>query len=146
MTLAEALKQPDREEFIKATHQELDAHISRKHWKVVPRKYVPTSKTCLPMVWLMKRKRTPVGDVKKWKARLCAGGHRSVEFVDYWDTYYPVVSQQTIRLIFTMALINKWHIHSIDFVLAFPQANVQTDIFMRPPSVPPELAIPDLPR
>ena len=30
----------------------------------------------------MKRKRDPISNMIKWKARLCAGGHRSVEF--FW--------------------------------------------------------------
>ena len=97
------------------------------------------------MVWPMKRKRNPVGEIIKWKARLCAGGHRSVEFVDYWDTYSPVVSWQTIRLIFTLAIVNNWHIHSIDFVLAFPQADIQTYIYMKSHPVPYDFTIPDLP-
>ena len=69
-----------------------------------------------------------------------------MEFVDYWDTYSPVVSWQTIRLIFVLAIVNKWYIHSIDFVLAFPQADVKTDIYMQPPKVPLNFPIPDLPR
>ena len=97
------------------------------------------------MVWAMKRKRNPLGKITKWKARLCAGGHRSVEFVDYWDTYSPVVAWQTIRLVFTLVIVSHWYIHSIDFVLAFPQADVKTDIYMRPPKVPPDFQITDLP-
>ena len=34
---------------------------------------------------------------------------------------------------------------SIDFVLAFPQAPIKTDIYMRPPKVPSGFSIPDLP-
>jgi hypothetical protein len=93
----------------------------------------------------MKRKRNPIGIIIKWKARLCAGGHRSIEFVDYWTTYSPVVSWNTVRLIIVMALVNNWHMQSIDFVLAFPQAPIKTDIFMRPPKVPHDFIIPDLP-
>ena len=107
---------------------------------------VVKGRTCLPMVWSMKRKRNPIGEVIKWKARLCAGGHRSKEFVDYWDTYSPVVSWQTIRLIFTLAIVNDWHIRSIDFVMAFPQADIKTDIYMKPPTVPAGFHIPDLPQ
>ena len=69
-----------------------------------------------------------------------------MEFVDYWDTYSPVVSWQTIRLIFILAIVNDWHIQSIDFVLAFPQADVKTDIYMQPPKVPFDFKIPDLPQ
>ena len=93
----------------------------------------------------MKRRRNTVGEIIKWKAHLCAGGHRLVEFVDYWNTYPPVVSWHTIRLIFTLAIVNYWYIHSIDFVLAFSQANITTDTYIRPLQVPPDFIIPDLP-
>ena len=86
MNITEALRQPDKDNFIAAMHKELSDHVLRKHWKVVPLSSVPSHKVCLPMVWAMKRKRNPLGEITKWKARLCAGGHRSVEFVDYWDT------------------------------------------------------------
>ena len=97
------------------------------------------------MVWSMKRKRNPIGEIVKWKARLCAGGHKSIEFLDYWNTYSPVVSWNTVRLLIVIALLNDWHMQSIDFVLAFPQAPVKTDIYMQPPKVPYNFVIPDLP-
>jgi len=145
MTLDEAMKQTDRAEFIKAMYKELQDHIGRGHWKIVSTKRVPKGRMPIPMVWSMKRKRNPVGDIVKWKARLCAGGHKSIEGIDYWDTYSPVVSWSTVRLLVTSALIKGWHMESIDFVLAFPQAPVKTDIFMKPPKVPRDFVIPDLP-
>jgi hypothetical protein len=93
----------------------------------------------------MKRKRNPIGDITKWKARLCAGGHKSIAFVDYWSTYSPVVSWNTVQVLIVMELINDWHMQSIDFVLAFPQAPVKTDIYLKPPKVPGRFQIPDLP-
>jgi hypothetical protein len=45
MHLEDALKQPDRKEFIKAMHKELNDHIERKHWKVVPLKAVPRTRS-----------------------------------------------------------------------------------------------------
>jgi hypothetical protein len=97
------------------------------------------------MVWAMKRKRNPLGDILKWKARLCAGGHRSIENIDYWSTYSPVISWNTVRLMVIFAVLNNWHMESIDFILAYPQAPIKTDIFMRPPKVPPDFCIADLP-
>ena len=145
MHLQEALRQSDRDKFLEAMEKELRDHIKRKHWKVIPLKHVPKNKVCIPMIWSMKRKRNPLGEVTRYKARLCTGGHKSVEFVDYWSTYSPVVSWHTVRLVFTLALVNDWHIRSIDFVLAYPQAEIKTDIYMRPPRVPPDFNIPDLP-
>ena len=45
-----------------------------------------------------------------------------------------------------IALINNWHMQSIDFVLAFTQAHVKTDIYMKPPKVPEDFEMPDLPK
>mmetsp|Transcript_41992 Transcript_41992/g.101184 ORF Transcript_41992/g.101184 Transcript_41992/m.101184 type:complete len:1373 (+) Transcript_41992:2978-7096(+) len=146
LTFAEAMKADDRHEFIKAMYKEIGDHIGRKHWKVVPIRSIPPHKRAIPMVWAMKRKKNPLGEIIKWKARLCAGGHRSIENVDYWDTYAPVVSWSTVRLMVIFALINDWHMESIDFVLAYPQAPIKTDIFMKPPEVPPKFVIPDMPR
>ena len=70
----------------------------------------------------------------------------SIEFEHYWDTYSPVVAWHTIRLVFAMAVVNNWHIRSIDFVMAYPQAKVKTNIYMKPPRVPPDFVIPDLPK
>ena len=145
MTLDEAMRQPDREQFLDAMRKELQDHVGRRHWKVVPAKTLPKGKRPIPMVWSMKRKRNPIGEITKWKARLCAGGHRSREFIDYWDTYSPVVSWSTVRLMIVLALIMNWHMESVDFVLAYPQAPVKTDIYMNPPKVPANFAIPDLP-
>ena len=145
MTLDEALKQPDRAEFIKAMHKEIDDHVRRKHWKVVHKSTVPKGRIPIPMVWSMKRKRNPIGEITKWKARLCAGGHRQQFGIDYWSTYSPVVSWSTVRLMIVTALLLNWHMESIDFVLAFPQAPVATETYMRPPKVPPGFNISDLP-
>ena len=76
MHMSEALQQPDREEFIAAMKKELSDHIKRRHWKVVPLKSIQKGKRPLPMVWSMKRKRNPLGEVTHYNARLCAGGHR----------------------------------------------------------------------
>ena len=67
MTLLEVLKQTDTDQFLKTMHKELTDHISRKHWKVVPRANVPTHNICLPTVWFMKRKRKPIGKIKNGK-------------------------------------------------------------------------------
>lgn len=145
MPFADAMKAPDRAEFLKAMTMELEDHIACGHRKVVPLKSVPNHKRAIPMVWAMKRKQDPLGEIIKWKARLCAGGHQSIENVNYWATYSPVVSWSTVRLMIVFALLNNWHMESIDFVLAFLQASIKTDIYMQPPKVPSGFVIPDLP-
>ena len=45
-----------------------------------------------------------------------------------------------------IALINNWHMQSIYFVLAFPQAPVKSHIYMNSPKVPKGFEIPDFPK
>jgi Reverse transcriptase (RNA-dependent DNA polymerase) len=53
--------------------------------------------------------------------------------VNYWETYAPVVTWAAIRLILALVLIHKWHTRQIDFVLAYPQADVECDLYMKIP-------------
>ena len=65
MMLSESLKQPDCHEFIKEMEKELRDHIDCKHWKMDPLKSIPVGKHAIPMVWSMKQKRDPHGDIVK---------------------------------------------------------------------------------
>ena len=47
------------------------------------------------------------------------------------DRLHPVVSWTTVQCIFIMALLLGWHMRSIDFIMAYTQADVKTDIFMQ---------------
>ena len=86
------------------------------------------------MVWTLRCKRDPAGEMLKWKARLCAGGHNQVFSDTYSMMFAPVVSWTTIRYVYILALLLGWHMRSIDFVMAYTQADVKTDIFMQLPA------------
>ena len=81
-------------------------HIDRKHWKVVTLKSIHVGKHAIPMVWSVKQTRYPLGDIVKWKASLCAGGHWSKESINYWATYSPVVSWSKVRLMIVFDILN----------------------------------------
>ena len=134
MPLNVALQQPDRDKFIHAMARELDQHTELKHWKIIHKSQVPWNTKPIPMVWTLRCKRDPAGEILKWKARLCAEGHCQVFEDTYWTTFAPVVSWTTVRCVFILALLLGWHMRSIDFVMAYTQADVKTDIFMQLPS------------
>ena len=58
MTLKEALGQEDRFQFLEAMRKELNDYISHRYWTIIHRKTVPVHKTCIPMVWSMKKNAT----------------------------------------------------------------------------------------
>jgi hypothetical protein len=49
---------------------------------------------------------------------------------NYWETYLPVVNMVTVCPILLLARICKLDSKAIDFVLAFPQAELDVDIWM----------------
>ena len=88
------------------------------------------------MIWSFKRKRRPDGTLAKYKARLCCHRRQHELGVNYWSTYAPVVSWSSIRILMTLARLNNMHTKSVDFVQAFPQAAVKTNIYLHnPPGV-----------
>jgi Reverse transcriptase (RNA-dependent DNA polymerase) len=48
--------------------------------------------------------------------------------------YSPVATWAAIRLIMNMAALHGWTTKQLDFVLAFPQASVETDLYMEIPA------------
>ena len=133
MPLEVAFAQPDRDKFIGAMDKELKQHSKLKHWRIVHKSQVPRNTKPIPMVWTLRRKRDLAGGILKWNARLCEGGHRQVYGDTYWSTFAPVVSWRTICCIFVLALLLRWHMRSINFIMAYTQAKVKTDIYMTLP-------------
>jgi hypothetical protein len=132
-TYKQAMEQDDREDFLDAMEKEIADHTKRGHWIIVPRSSMPKGKKPIMSIWSMKRKRLPTGELLKHKARLCAHGGMQQWGENYWETYSPVVNMLTVRLLLIICKVHKLHSKSIDFVLAFPQAELEEDIWMRIP-------------
>ena len=132
--LHEAMRAHDRDKFIEAMQKEIRDHEKRGHWEYVPIEDVPPGTKILPAVWSMKRKRRiATQEVYKWKARLNVHGGKQEKFVHFWETFSPVVAWFSIRLFLTLSLIRGWHARQIDFVLAYPQAEIETELYMQVP-------------
>jgi hypothetical protein len=83
---------------------------------------------------MRRKRRISTREVYKWKARLNIDGSKQVKGVNYWQTFAPVASWPTIRLILTMVIMKNWPTRQIDFVLAYTQAEVEHDeMFMKIP-------------
>ena len=52
----------------------------------------------------------------------------------YDQTYAPVASWAIIRLIMTIAAVNKWPTKQLDYVLAFPQAPIERELYISIPA------------
>ena len=134
MYFHQALKQEDSPEFIKAIVKEINGHVEQNHWQIVPRSTVPEGVTPVPSVWAMRQKRNlTTNEVTKYKARLNLHGGKQELGVNYYETYAPVVTWFAIRLMIVFAIVFGWCLRQVDFVMAYPQASIEMDMYMELP-------------
>ena len=139
LTLSQARKADDWPMFVEAMVKEMAGHESEDdpHWILthVNDMILVDGRRPIPVnaVWAFKRKRDPLGNITKYKARLNVHGGQTKEGIHYWDTYAPVVQWLTVRIVLILSLLENLHSRSIDFILAFPQAKIKVDVYMRIP-------------
>jgi hypothetical protein len=134
LSYKDAMGTIDSQEFKTAMVKEANDHATRGTWEIWEKRNVPEGHKILSSVSAFKRKRQiDTRKVYKHKARLNIHGGQQTHGVNYWETFSPVVNWFSIQLCMTFALIFDWYTRQIDFVLAFPQADVECDLFMELP-------------
>jgi hypothetical protein len=130
----QALQQPDAQQFANAIVKEVDCHVENKHWQLIKRGDVPEDAQIVPSVWSMQRKpNLTTNKIIKHKARLNLHGGKQVYGMNYYEMYAPVVTWFAIRLMIVMGIIFCWTLCQVNFVMAYPQAPIETDIYMELP-------------
>lgn len=54
--------------------------------------------------------------------------------IDFWEAYSPVVNWMSIQVLLSLAQIHDLQSCSINFVLAFPQAKQESNVYMEIPA------------
>ena len=89
----QAMKVPDKAEFVQAIVREINDHVEGNHWELVSSTEVPEDAKILDSVWAMKRKRDiKTRKVYKHKACLNIHGGQQQYGIHYTETYSPVVN------------------------------------------------------
>lgn len=66
-------------------------------------------------------------------ARLVAKGFHQQESFDFHETFALVVKPATVRVILTIVVARKWHIHQAGFNNAFLNGNLNESVYMVQP-------------
>ncbi|KAL7503607.1 hypothetical protein ACHAXN_001832 [Cyclotella atomus] len=134
MYFHQAMQQEDADKFVKAVVKEVNGHIEHNRWKLIPRSEVPRDIDVLPSVWSMRRKRNlTTNEVKSYKSRLNLHGGKQTFGMNYFETYAPVVTWFAIRCMIALAIMVGLFLRQIDFIQAYPQAPIETDMYMELP-------------
>ena len=134
MYLHQALKQKDESHFVAAVEREINGHVHNELRDLVKRDSVPNNVQILPSVWSLRRKRNlTTNKIIKHKARLNLHGGKQVYGMNYYETYAPVVTWFAIRLMIIFGILFQWSLRQVDFIMAYPQAPIEMDIYMELP-------------
>jgi len=129
LSFDQAMREPnERELWQAAAKKEIDALVAKRCWVEVP-KFEATTKI-LPGTWVFRRKRTPDGEISKYKARYCVRG--DLEEGER-DTFSPVVAWSTVRFFLIFSLLYSWTTCSVDFDNAFVQSTLDYAVWIHLP-------------
>ena len=121
-----AMNGPNREGYVEACDKEIQTLIDMDVWEEVDRE---PWMNVLPSTWALKAKLFPSGLIRKLKARLCCRGDRQVKNVDYFETFAPVVSWTTVRILLVLSAELELATRQVDYTAAFVHAPID-----RPPN------------
>ncbi|WAQ89306.1 hypothetical protein PtA15_10A730 [Puccinia triticina] len=128
-SLKSALASPEKESWRAACMTEWDQLVQIDTFDIEEKE----KKHSIGTWFVFDIKRRSDGSVEKLKARFVVRGFRQKLGRDVKSTFAPTASLTTLRLLLTLAIINKWKINSFDITGAFVHSPIDETIFVDPP-------------
>lgn len=132
VSVQDALSRPDKDKWIEAMQDELQAFDENQAW--VPVEQLPSGKTLVQCKWVFKIKVNSDKSVR-YRARLVAKGFTQKPGIDYEDTFSPVVRHSTLRLLFALSVQLNLDVTHLDVKTAFLNGYLKEDIYMYQPDI-----------
>ena len=119
---------------VKAVVEEVNGRVENKHCQLIKHEDFPEDAQVVPSVWSMQHKHNlTTNKITKHKARLNLHGGKQVYGMNYYETYTLVVIWFAIRPMIAMSIIFCWALCQVNYVIAYSQDPVETDIYMELP-------------
>jgi hypothetical protein len=129
-TYEQALASPDREQWIQAMNTKFQSLIKNHTWDLVQ---LPKGKKAVQNKWIYKVNYKSDGLVEKYKAGLMAKGFTQEVWVDFKETYSPVIRYNLIQATFAIAAAREMKLQQFDIGIAFLNGNLVEEIYMYQP-------------
>jgi hypothetical protein len=133
LTQGQMFKAPDSSKFVKCQVDEIASLTELDIMDAFPLCKLPPQARLLSSIWSYRHKRLPNGVFTKYKSRLCVNGREQAFGRDYWETYAPVATWPTIRLLLYLSSVLNLETRQVDYTSAFPQAELDIPVYMRVP-------------
>ena len=125
-----AMAGSDRELWHIACHEEVVALRDHGTFTLVPR---PVGHPVISAKFVLKIKRLADGSIERRKARYVARGFTQVEGIDFFETYSPVGSYATLRVLLAIAAYYDLEIKHIDIQCAFLNGKLKEEVYVEQP-------------
>ena len=128
-TYDEAARDP---RWVQSMVDEVNALKNRGVWRVVK---VPNGGgvRLIKSKYVYRVKKNWAGQVIKRKSRLVVQGFSQREGIDYDETFAPVAKVTTFRLMLALSKVLNLQIHQLDVDSAFLYADLDEDVYVKPP-------------
>lgn len=83
--------------------------------------------------WICKVKLKSDGSFERYKARLVAQGYSEISGIDFDKTFTPVIKPTRIRVVLSIAAINKWIIRQLDVNNTFLHEHLKEIVYIEQP-------------
>lgn len=130
LTMDEALKSVNAQEWSTAIKNEIKSHLKNKTWIIADKKegkHIITSKIILT------NKYNKHGEIERRKARIVARGFNQIPGIEYNETYSPVVKLSSLRFLIGLAVEENFKLHQMDVNTAFLNGDLEEEIYMEKP-------------
>ncbi|KAI9914475.1 hypothetical protein PsorP6_007393 [Peronosclerospora sorghi] len=126
----QAMASHEAAEWNEAVCPEIRSHFRNHTWDTIHR---PDDVRLIGNKWVFDVKRDADGNIVRYKARLIAQGFRQVYGIDYWETYSPISSLNSVRAFLALRCQRGYAIRQLDVETAFLNVLLDENKFMRPP-------------
>ena len=130
VNLRDALKRPEKNEWMKAIESEYESLKENNTWTIT---ILPKGKQVIDTKWVFKLKRDSNNNISRFKARLVAKGFQQEEGIDFTETFAPVVKLQSLRLLLALGLNENLLAFHLDISTAFLYGEIEEDIYINVP-------------
>ena len=118
-TFTAATTGPNAARWTSSIKRELDSLKTHSVFQIIPRSSMPSGAKPIKCKWVFRVKQTSDGQVDKFKSRLTACGYAQRYGRDFTETFAPVASTASIRLVFILAALHNLQLHQFDISTAF---------------------------
>lgn len=130
ISFRQAMESSNSQKWVNAMNEEIKSMRDNDVWDLVP---LPEGAKIIGCKWIFKTKRDSKGDVERYKARLVAKGFTQKEGIDYKETFSPVSSKDSFRVIMALVAHFDLELHQMDVKTAFLNGNIDETIYMAQP-------------